>query len=169
MGIINNVRARRMRTGMSVQHLAEAVGADDSTIRHIECGTADNISFSLIQRLASALKCASVRDLFPGTMCPEISRKDLRAHKRIHRNGAAVNTASDAESQSTERPLKVGDLVTVNELDLHESSFCGEVLEVTDKMFVVRHPKGWKECFHWDEFDGCKVRKYVEGWKVGMP
>lgn len=165
----NNIKVRRLAIGMNPQTLAEKVGVSTSTIYHIENSSADYVSFSLIQRLTTALKCNSVRDLFPGTMCPEVSQKDLRAHKRSHRNGAEYNEIVIDEDATKEFALRVGDVVTVNEFSLHEKPFNGEVLEVSDRMFVVRHPKGWKECFRWDELDGCKVRKYKEGWEVGQP
>lgn len=184
MGIANNVREVRMRTGMSIQNLAEAVGADDSTIRHIEGESADNVSFSLIQRLTSALKCNSVRDLFPGTMCPEIAQTDMRAHKRVHRDRDHTREDSPrarvrrgpvhiespvrlAESAS-DYPLQVGDYVRVKDRTILERLYVGEVLDVTSSLFLVQHPSGFRECFRWHDLDGCKVRKYVEGWEEGQ-
>lgn len=159
MKIQNNVKTRRNALGLSAYHLAEAVGISPSTLYHIENGTADHISHSLVQRLTSALKCTSVRDLFPGTMCPEIAKKDLRAHKRIHRSGEAECSEVVIDDALLEgHPLNIGDHVKVREADLHERSYVGEVIEVSNRLFVVRHPKGFKECFRWDDINGCHVR-----------
>ena len=159
MKIPNNVKVRRTTLGLSAYHLAEAVGISPSTLYHIENGTAEHISHSLIQRLTTILKCSSVRDLFPGTMCPEIAKKDMRAHKRVHRNGEAECTEIAIDESSTVGyPLCVGDRVKVRESDLHERSYIGEVVTVSKRLFVVRHPKGFSESFRWDDIDGCHVR-----------
>lgn len=170
MAIQNNVRVRRTERGLSAPVLAEMVNISPKALYNVENMCASHVSFSLIQRLTTALKCASVRDLFPGTMCPEITQKDLRAHKRCRRNatGDYVEVIAEDDGVAEDKPLKVGDKVRVNDPSTHEHAYVGEVIESSDTLFVVRHPIGWKECFRWDDLDGCKVRKYVEGWKVGM-
>lgn len=165
MTIRNNVKERRTELGLSAADLANLVGITRSHLYAVENMSASHVSFSLIQRLTTALKSGSVRNLFPGTMCPEISKQDLRAHKVMQR---AMVIEATVEPDGESKPLKVGDRVRVRADDIHERAYVGDVLEVNEKMFVVSHPNGWKECFLWLDLNGAKVRKYVEGWKEGM-
>lgn len=169
----NNVKDKRLKMELSADTLAKMVGITRSSLYAVENLSATHVSFSLIQRLTTALKCKSVRDLFPGTMCPEISQNDLRAHKSHHRTVIGASELMDDASNETTTapnigPVAVGSRVRVRAGDIHEKAYVGEVVEVSQRMFVVRHPKGWKECFLWDDLDGCKVRPCVEGWEVGM-
>lgn len=166
MTIQSNVKKRRTHLGLHVSDLANMVGTSQCTLYNIENNKAKHVSFSLIQRLTVALKCTSTRDLFPGTMCPEVSVKDLRAHKPHTRSLVLYEDCiSEIEEAPRERPLKVGERVRIMDGTLHERPYVGEVIEVLDRLFVVRHPIGFKECFLWDELDGCRVRRYVENGK----
>lgn len=160
--MFNTVRSRRLVVGMTAAQLARAAGIAQSTLYHIETFDAENISYSLMQRLTHALKAPSVRDLFPGTMCPEITAMDLRAHKRVQRNGAAEDIVYE-EIIGDEYPLQLGDKVKVKNHDLHERVLFGEVVRITKVFFVVEYTIGFREAFRWDEFDGGHIVLLKEG------
>lgn len=161
--MFNTVRNRRLAIGMTAAQLARAANIAQSTLYHIETFDADNVSYSLMQRLTHALKSTSVRDLFPGTMCPEIAAMDLRAHKRIQRNGAAEDIVYE-ELIGDEYPLQVGDNVMVSNYSFHERVLFGKIVHITKILFVVEYfGAGFREAFRWDEFDGSHIVLLKEG------
>lgn len=151
-----------MRMGLTVPELACMVGVSKCTIYAIEGGSVPRISHSLQQRIAAVFHCDSVRDVFPGTDCPEISQQDLRAHKPRYlaadEPGVAKLREQLADNPPDALPLRPGDKVLVRVYDqLHERPFEGKVLQATRKLFVVRHPLGYKECFLWSDLADGRV------------
>lgn len=76
MMIHQNIKQRRLRLGMTLEQLGDAVGVTKTTIHRYESGDIANIDTQMIEKLADVLKCTPAQ-LVGWETLPQTGNKKL--------------------------------------------------------------------------------------------